>query len=177
MNVSYKQHLEKLQEYLSTKGWDTLLETPDEVRFYTRLEVRLYTVLEGQNRYWPVELAFLPNLENDLKGFSLLQCYVPVIADVPASANDSLSSMIAIINPKLAIGQFGLLTQHSLFCFKHNTILENENIEGSYGALNEMLNMIHYLLESFHEAFLGVIKGEMTVQESIGSLPFKEIYD
>lgn len=176
-NTSYEKHLENLQGYLVSRGWDTVFEPADDTRNYSRLEVRLYTVLEGQNRYWPVELAFLPGLENDMKGFSLLQCYVPVIAEIPEDSHGALSSMITIINPKLAIGQFGLLTQHNLFCFKHNTILENELLEGSFGALNEMLNMIHYLLESFHDAFQGVIKGEMTIQESISSLPFKEIYD
>lgn len=176
-NTPYQESLEKLQEYLVSRGWDTLLEPQNQDTPYTRLEVRLYTVLDGKNRFWPVELAFLPGLENDLKGFSLLQCYVPVIAEVPEASHASISSMITIINPKLAIGQFGLLAKHNLLCFKHNTILENNQVAPFHPALNEMLNMIHYLLESFHDAFLSVIKGETTVQESIGRLPFKEIYD
>jgi hypothetical protein len=172
----HKQQLEKIMQFLVFNDWDTTYEIQDVVHDYDRLVVKIYTAIENEQRFWPLELSFLPGLEQDLDGFSIMQCYVPVIASVPAALNLPLAEMITQINTKLVLGSFGLLTPMQILFYKHNTIFSITQLTMSYPVIEEMISMVSYLLTNFNEAFSNVVTGKMTTGEAMRAMPFKDLY-
>ncbi len=171
----YQQRLNELKDYLSAKGWDASIAPADTVQNYQRIVVKLY-VGDNPEVFWPAELVFLPGLEKDMHDFTILQCYIPMVVNVPAGMDIALAEMITKINPKLALGGFGLLSAFHVLFYKHNTLIEDDQISTSFPAIMETLSVASYLLVNFQEAFNNVVEGKMSVSEAMSTMPFAAIY-
>ncbi len=172
----HKKELEKLRQFLLFRKWETLYETADETRNYDRILVKIYAESEGERIFWPMELAFLPGLENDLKGFTLLQCYTPVVAGVPVNMETAIAVMTTRINTKLILGGFGLLASFHLLFYKFNSLIADTQIENAHNSIHESLSIASYLLSNFHKAFTDVATGKASVEGAMKAMPFHKLY-
>lgn len=170
----YIQKHQELQYYLSAKGWDAVISSADDIQPYERIVVNIYN--NDQTLFWPAELLFLPGLEKDMHEYSILQCYIPMAANVPGGMTIALSDMITRINTKLALGAFGLLEEHHVLFYKHNILLQDEQVNAQFPVIHQCLLMASYLLLHFQEAFVHVITGHMSVQEAMKQMPLSKVY-
>lgn len=177
MKTIESSYLQSLQNYLINNGHKPQFKEANSVQNYERLEVNISTEIKGETKYWPIEFAFLPGLENSLPGFCILQCFIPVTAAVPHRFAPVLSEMCNLINSKLVLGGFGFLNNYQLLFFKHNLIFSVTNIDIHLGIVNEVINLISYFLISFHEAFNNVILEKMNMKEAIMAMPLHKLYE
>ncbi|MES2328705.1 MAG: hypothetical protein V4539_03815 [Bacteroidota bacterium] len=171
-----KEQLQELYDLLKQNTWDVTYEPISAERPYDTLIVKIYAEVGGKNIYWPAELSFLPGLEEDIKDAMIMQCFVPMVVEIPASLNDALAVMINRINTKLPLVGFGLLESHSLIYFKHNLLLPNGEQKITGQIMQQTLSMISYLLYNFFEAFVDVATSKKTVQEAMKTMPFSRVY-
>jgi hypothetical protein len=170
-------NLLSLQNYLVNVGQKPVFKEADDIQNYERLEVRISTQINGENKYWPIEFAFMPGLETSLPGFCVLQCFVPVTASVPHRFTTVLSEMCNLINSKLVLGGFGFLNNFQLLYFKHNLIFSTTNFETQLIIINEVIDLISYFIISFYEAFNNVILEKMNMKEAFKAMPLHKLYE
>lgn len=168
--------LKQLYTYLKEQGSDIAYEPATDPRPYDMLALKIYGEAEGKPIYWPAEVSFLPGLEEDLKETSILQCFVPLVPNLPAELNEALAGMVTRINTKLPLVGFGLLETHSLLYFKHNIMLPNDEPALNGKVVLHSLEMIAYLLFNFFEAFVEVVTGKKTVQQAMETMPMSHVY-
>ena len=175
-NDNRTETLQQLYEYFNKNERDVTYESASSIIPYDLIKLKIYSQLNGKSIFWPVELSFLPGLEQEIKGAYIMQCFVPVLVQVPVSLNETLAVMINRINTRLPLVGFGLLEPHSILYFKHNLLLPYSSQSIITKIMQETLTMISYLLFNFFEAFLDVVTNKKTVEEAISSMPLSFVY-
>lgn len=138
---------------------------------YDVLLVALAPEGEGDGRQ--LELSFLPGLEEQLAGASLLQCFVALPAEVAAEAE--LERLIARINAQLPLVGFGFWRERRLPCFRHILMLPDE--PGTAASLVvQAAWMISYLLSLFAESVADVARGHFKTEDALARGPFAHVF-
>lgn len=171
-----KKELQALFELLKIKHWDVVYENASEPRPYDCLLVKMYSDAEDKNIFWQAELSFLPGLEADLGNFNLMQCFVPMVVQVPAEYNDAMNRMVVRINTKLPLLGFGFLESHAIVYFKHNFLLPKGEPGVGASIVQETLSMVNYLLHTFQDSFADVALGNKTADEALNTMPFNQVF-
>jgi hypothetical protein len=138
---------------------------------YDTLRVKIES-FEKENRVWILELSYLPGLEDDLQGVSILQCYVAVSEHNLEANRIGLEQLMLKVNAKLPIGNFGLLDDPQVLFFKHNAMVPNDNDAASYQIVHELVPMTSYLLTTFSEPLVRIATGHKTVDAALDKRPF-----
>lgn len=176
-SAKHKSFLVNLEAFLTQEGWDVDFTEGNPDRPYDALILELESLQEESPEEWVLELAFLPTVEEELQPISILQFYVPLLAEVAQDYQSALSWLILKFNTKLPLVGFGFLEEYKLLYFKTNTMIIDEKAEMSYKIINETLFMISYLLTTFSHSLVQVAIGETNVEEAIQSTPFSNIYN
>jgi hypothetical protein len=168
------KELKNVYNLLYYKQWEIAYENASEQRPYDVLLIKLYNA--SRDIFWQAELSYLPGLEADLPEFYIMQCFVPMVLQVPVQYNQVLSNLITKINTKLPLVGFGLLESHAAVYFKHNMLLPHHQPEANGKIIQETLSMMGYLLDNFQATFADVALGNKTENEAIETMPFSHIY-
>ena len=128
-----------------------------------------------ETRQWRLELSFLPEMEEDLEGLSLLQCFVHLPGEVAPDAVDELRRLIARLNGKLPLIGFGWLDAERMACFRHVAMLPRD--EASAGEVVVQLAwMIGSLLGVFASAVEAVASRARTADQALADTPFGAVF-
>jgi hypothetical protein len=177
MSMTSQKHraaLERFAALLAGEAYQTHLLAASDAVPYDVLLVRIET-FEQENRVWSLEMSFLPGLENDLDGVSILQNFVALSDRISEEHRPSLNQLILKINAKLPIGGFDLLDDPRILFFKHNALLPNDNDEASFRVVRELVSMTNYLITTFSEPLIQVAAGQKTVEEALADNPFSNV--
>lgn len=172
--ANLNKELKDLHNLLYYKQWEITYEDATEQRPYDVLLVKIYN--PSREIFWQAELSFLPGLEEDLPEFYIMQCFVPMVLQVPVHLNLPLASLITKINTKLPLVGFGLLESHAAIYFKHNMLLPHEQQAVNSKIVEETLSMVGYLLHNFQTTFSDVALEIQTVDQAMENMPFSHIY-
>ncbi len=132
-----------------------LVEATAEIPYDT-----LLVALEGEESEpgWRLELSFLPGMEEQLAGASLLQCFVHLPAEV--AAEGELLRLLARLNARLPLVGFTYVEEQRMICFRHLLLLPADDATATALAVQATW-MISYLLSLFGQAVLRVAQGEI----------------
>jgi hypothetical protein len=154
----HRAELRRFDDLLSKEAYQTeLLAASDSVPYDTLL-VRIES-FEEENRVWRLEMSFLPGLEEELEGVSILQCFVALSDQLSEEHRSSLNELIVKCNAKLPMGSFGLLDNPGMLFFKHNAMLPNDNAAVSDMMVHELVPMATYLISTFSEPLIRLTAG------------------
>lgn len=107
---------------------------------------------------WRLELSFLPGMEEQLAGASLLQCFVHLPAEI--AARGELLRLLARLNARLPLVGFAYVEEERMLCFRHLLLLPA--VDDTAAALVVQATwMISYLLSLFGRAVARVARGEI----------------
>jgi len=168
--------LEKINQYLVEKNYQSTFEKAYTNSFYDRLEIKFASVINGQNVYWPIELGNLPVKDEGFEGFSLLQFYIPIVGDLEAANYLPICDLIVKLNTKLTIGCFGYLPSHNLVFLKYNLIISNENYEQNFKIIEKSLSILFFMLINFQKPLVDVAQGNCSVEKAMEEMPLSYIY-
>lgn len=168
--------LEKINEYLVGKNYQSTFEKADTNNIYDRLQIKFAAVINGQNTYWPIELGNLPVKEEGFEGFSLLQFYIPIVGQLAATNYLTICDLMVKLNTKLTIGCYGYLASHNLVFLKHNLILSNENLANNCEIINKSLSILFFMLVNFQKPLVDVAQGNCSVEKAMDAMPLSYIY-
>jgi hypothetical protein len=150
---SHKAELARFREMLLKEAYQTQLLTAADGVPYDTLLVRVESFAE-ENRAWNLEMSFLPGLEKELEGVSILQCFVALSGQLSEAHQPALNDLIVQRNARLPIGGFGLLDHPGMLFFKHNAMLPNDNAAVSDRIVHELVAMTTYLISIFSEPLI-----------------------
>lgn len=126
-------------------------------------------------RQWKLELSFLPGMEEELEGLSLLQCFVHLPVQAAPAALGELRRLIVRLNGKLPLVGFGWLDAEGMACFRHVAMLPAA--EAAAGEVVVQLAwMTGYLLGVFAPAVLAVAAGTRTADQALADNTFREVF-
>jgi hypothetical protein len=155
---SHKAELARFRDLLFKEAYQTQLLTAADGVPYDTLLVRIES-FAGEHRVWRLEMSFLPGLEEELEGVSILQFFVVLSDQLSEEHRTSLNELIVQRNTKLPIGNFGLLDNPEMLFFKHNAMLPNDNAAVSDKIVHELVPMITYLISRFAEPLIRLTTG------------------
>lgn len=168
--------LQELNKYLVENNFQSNFKPASEILFYDSLEIKYFSVVNGQNTFWPIEIGDLPFGDDSMKGFKIIQFYTPIVEDISNENYIHITDLITQLNPKLTFGNFGYLASHKLVFFKHNTILSDNNFSDNCEIINKTLLILFFMLENFQKAIADVALGKSTVAEAMETMPLNYIY-
>jgi hypothetical protein len=169
---AHRAQLELFARRLGEEAFETRLVPAGGAIPYDTLLVGI-TGDEESAPGWQLELSFLPNLEDQLEGVSLLQCFVALSANLRARAE--LLRFAARLNTRLPLVGFGALDEPSLACFRH-TLMLPEDAETAAALVVQAAWMISYLLTLFGQPVALVAGGEATIEEALRGHPFAHLF-
>jgi hypothetical protein len=148
---------------------DPTAEMPDAV---------LLVALEDEAlaaRRWQLELSFIPGMEEQLEGLSLLQCFVGFPHELPETAVAATVRAATVLNRKLPLVGFGVLDQPRIACYRHTLLLPSEAAAAS-PLVVQTTWLIDYLLKMFGQTMLAVASGQATLTEALRDHPFRHLF-
>ena len=152
----HKAELARFRDLLCKKAYQTQLLAASDGVPYDTLLVQIES-FEEPNRVWRLEMSFLPGLEEELEGVSILQCFV-ALSDNPSKEHQvALNDLIVKQSAKLPIGSFGLLDNPAMLFFKYNAMLPNDHAAASDQIVLELVPMSTYLISTFSEPLMHLI--------------------
>lgn len=169
----HRAELQRFSDLLSKEAYQTELLPAAGGVPYDTLIVRTES-FEEANRVWRLELSFLPGLEDELEGVSILQCFVPLADQLLDERQSALNHLIVMLNAKLPIGSFGVIDNPRTLFFKHNAMLADDRPSASCRVVHELVPMTTYLITAFSGPLILVATGQKTLQEALASLPFSK---
>jgi len=131
---------------------------------------------EEGKRQWQLELSFVPGMEEDLEGLSLLQCFVHLPVDAAAEAEDELRRLIVRLNARMPVMGFGWLEAERMACFRHTAMLPRDE-EAAGEVVVQLAWMADYLLGVFAPTIEAVATGARTSDQAIAENVFREVFE
>jgi hypothetical protein len=172
-SLQHRNALLQLDKHLAQRGIPTHLVPEGDQAPYDTLLVGLG---DGETQSWRLELSFLPGLEDELDEVSILQCFAPVVDLTESPGLSALHELILLINPKLPLGSFGIITAPPLVFWKHNALLTNEQPQSNATLVSELVMLAGYLLSLFTGALTRVATGESDVATAMQDPRFAHVY-
>lgn len=163
---TYLTQLQTFERILTDDGFATRLHASDESIPY---DVLLVGIGDEDGEGYQLELTFIPEMEEELDGASLLQCFVQVPAELADGAESDLMRLLNRINGHLPLVGFCYLDGERMLCYRHVLMIPNKG--DSDGALvKQTAWMISYLLSTFGGAVASVAAGSRTIDDVINDI-------
>lgn len=174
------QFLQNLTTYLQEFEYNVALVESDagEDVVYTSLNVILdisSEMLQGENML-RLEAAFLPQVEEDMEGKSILQMMTPILVADEKVNQAELFALLIKLNTFLPIGSFGYWEEQNMVYHKQNNIIAKSVAPEALADFEEQLAMIQYLLTSFVPSLAAVALDGQTVKQALQNNPFAQAY-
>lgn len=169
-----RSRLEAFERLLRANGFPTrLMPGGEEVPY----DVLLAGLSDAAGRTeWQLELSFVPGMEAELEGASLLQCFVHLPAKVPPAAEDELRRLVVRLNGRLPLVGFGWLDAERMACFRHTALLPGDDAAADEVVLQTAW-MIGYLLSVFGAGVQAVAEGRLGFEEAIRDSAFRDVFE
>ena len=135
-----------------------LVEATAEIPYDTLLVAVAGEEDEDREPGWRLELSFLPGMEEQLAGASLLQCFVHLPAEIAAPGE--LLRLLARLNARLPLVGFAYVEEERMLCFRHLLLLPPDD-DTAAALVVQATWMISYLLSLFGRAVARVAQGEI----------------
>jgi putative sensory transduction regulator len=135
-----------------------LVEATEEIPYDTLLVAIAGEEGEDPRPGWRLELSFLPGMEEQLAGASLLQCFVHLPAEVAAPSE--LLRLLARLNARLPLVGFAYDEEQRMLCFRHLLLLPADD-DVAAALVVQATWMTSYLLSLLGAAVTRVARGEM----------------
>ncbi|MCJ8211042.1 hypothetical protein MUY27_15090 [Mucilaginibacter sp. RS28] len=174
MDTGNPAHFTALKLYadaLKEEGFASQLLSANDSVPYDTLLVAL--PMDGHPRGGlQIELSFLPGIEAELNGLSIMQCFVPV-EEVKTDAAE-LKAGIANINKFSTLGSFGLLSKPPIVYFRH-TVMLNINTQQNLQVIIQTVWLISYLLEMFGPGLSQLANDTIKLAEAFRGHQFEQL--
>lgn len=121
-----------------------------------------------------LELSFLPQMEEQLAGQSLMQCFVGLTSDLLSANALELQEAVIRMNRFCPLVGFGVLSQPPMLCFRH-TLMLPQNLEHSLPLVIQTTWLISYLLEVFGDELTQVAEGRASIAQAFEGHPFAHL--
>lgn len=131
--------------------------------------------LPGEN-YLQLEVAFLPQIEDDMEGQSILQMMVPILVADENVDKANLFSLLIKLNTFLPLGSFGYWEEQNMVYHKQNNIVSKNTPAEEYTRFEEQIAMIQYLLTSFVPSLAAVAIDGIDMKQALNDNPFAKAY-
>ncbi len=182
-NITPKHQQQFLQDflaYLKELQYSTaLIETPaGEDHNYSTLNIVLdisSEMLQGEN-FLQMEAAFLPQVEDDLDGQSILQMMVPILVADENVDKKELFALIIKLNTFMPMGSFGYWEEQNMIYHKQNNIIGKKTDAEHYATYEEQVGMIQYVLTSFVPSIAAVAIDGANMQKALEDNPFARVF-
>lgn len=169
-----RSRLEAFERLLRAQAFPTRLMPGGAEVPYDVLLVGLSDV-DGRGE-WQLELSFVPGMEAELEGVSLLQCFVHLPAEVPPGAENELRRLVVRLNGRLPLVGFGWLDAERMACFRHTALLPGDDAAADEVVLQTAW-MIGYLLSVFGAGVQAVAEGRVGFEEAIRDSAFRDVFE
>jgi hypothetical protein len=122
-------------------------------------------LMDEENVLVQLELSFIPGLEEQLAGASLLQYFAPIATAIEGTEGD-LMRLILLLDSRLPLVGFSYLEEERLLFFRHIGMIPS--LEASNDTMIFQTTwMISYIIELYAPALAGVAAGTMSYQEAL----------
>jgi len=142
----------------------------------------LYVVVDISSDQLPgesqlrMEIAFLPQAEENQSDHAILQAMVPILLADENVNKGELFGLIVKLNTYLPMGSFGYWEEQNMVYHKQNNMVPSkENIE-VFAAVEKQLAMIQYLLTSFVPSLAAVAVDNDSMDNALKSNPFAKAF-
>lgn len=172
-DAAHRALLDRLAGRLAEEGFESRLLAADgeEVPFHT-----LLVALGGEGDDepdWRLEASFVPGMEEQLEGSSLLQLFVALTDEVAATVE--LGRFCLLLNAQLPLIGFGSADLTAAACFRHVAMLPEEP-ETAVEVAVQAVWMTSYLLDLFAAAVTAVARGEKTIPQALAGSPYAGLF-
>ena len=117
-----------------------------------------------------LELSFLPGLEGQLGGQSLLQCFAGLGVVVAEDRVAELARTIVALNGRLPLVGFGCLHPSRGLCFRHVLMLSDAE-DSAPEIVVRTTWMVAFVLHRFGDRVAGVATGRLGLAEALADDP------
>ncbi len=163
---TYLTQLQTFERILTDDGFATRLHPSDATIPY---DVLLVGIGDEDGEGYQLELTFIPEMEEELDGASLLQCFVQVPAEIAEGAEADLMRFLNRINGHLPLVGFCYLHDEGMLCYRHVLMIPNR--DDTDGALvKQTAWMISYLLSTFGAAVASVASGSRGIDDVLNDI-------
>lgn len=169
----YRARLNRFSKALVQEGFETtLLESGVGETPYDTL---LVWVGDQNTASFRLELSFIPDMEQQLNGMSILQEFVPIVDRVDGSQSASCHRLADLLNSQSPLTGFLHLEPQQMVCFRHTLLLAPEE-EPATAVVVQSVWLISYLLSLFAGAIAQVARNGVTVDQALASTPFAHLF-
>ncbi len=174
-SVTHKRALGQFRSRLSAEGFKVNVAPGGSTAPYDALVIEM-DAPDEDGPSWQIEISYLPFMEEQLEDVSIMQFFAPLSVGIAANVENELNWLITRINTKLPLVGFGFLEEGQVVYFKHNALLVNNDQAGNYKQVQEIINMIGFLVGNFREALQAAANGEKSGREALSGNPFEQLY-
>ncbi|CAN5152000.1 hypothetical protein BH09BAC1_BH09BAC1_21990 [soil metagenome] len=169
------------QTYLNELAYIASLSDVDagDGHTYTNLNVIVDITSEqlpDEDNQIQMETAFLPQLEDDMDGSSILQMMTPILVADEKVDKGELFSLIIKLNTFMPMGAFGYWEEQNLVYHKQNNIVGKTLSEEVFASLEEQIGTIQYVLMSFVPSLAAVAIDGAKMKEALENNPFAKVF-
>lgn len=100
---------------------------------------------------YEVQAVVLPGLESELPDVRLLQLYIPLPFDVPASKHEAVRSALTQVNFDVPLMGFNLHEEMGFLYFRTVQVVPASPDVGTGATLLDMVSIAHYLVTRYAE--------------------------
>jgi hypothetical protein len=118
-----------------------------------------------------LELSFVPHMEEQLAGLSLMQFFVGLTSNLSSGSLMELQQAVISINRFCPLVGFGILSQPPMLCFRH-TLMLPAKLEHSLPLVTQTTWLISYLMEVFGNNLTQVAEGHASIAQAFKEHPF-----
>ena len=124
---------------------------------------------------YQVELSFIPGMEEQLEGASLLQCFARVPGDAAPAAEPELARLLLRLNGRIPLVGFGFLEAERMLCFRHVLVLPADPAAAD-ALVVQTAWLVSYLLTLFGASAAAVAAGALSADDAIRQSPFRSAF-
>ncbi|WP_448699059.1 hypothetical protein ACFGVR_19175 [Mucilaginibacter sp. AW1-3] len=170
-NDNHLAQLRQFKEILKKEGFESQVLDVTEQRPYETLLVAL--PMEGRPEgSLHMEFSFLPDMEAQLDGLSLLQCFVAIAAiDMD---NTDMRTAILNINKFCPLVAFGVLNNPHIIYFRH-TMMLHADWQQNTTLITQTTWLISYLLEMFGPGLTQLATGSSKITDAFNGHQFEHL--
>jgi hypothetical protein len=170
-SVAYAR-LEGFAAAVGEEGFETgLIAAGPDAAFDTLV----VAVGEEETGLYRLELSFVPGMEQELEGVSILQCFVAVASEVPAEHAAELARLTTILNARLPLVAFGHLERERMAIFRHLLLLPPDDAAGR-GLVVQAVWLVSYLLAQLGAGVARVAAGQASADEVLRASRFAAVF-
>lgn len=118
-----------------------------------------------------LELSFVPEMEEQLLGLSLMQCFVGLTGNLSTHSQTELQQAVIGINRFCPLVGFGILSQPPMLCFRHTMMLPSK-VEHGLPLVIQTTWLISYLMDVFGNNLTQVAEGFASIDQAFKGHPF-----